>query len=184
MNKRVGGLLLLLALAAPAQEIKSLKALDALEAKASERVNVTLDANLLQMATKFLSQDNSEEAKVKKAVSKLKGVYVRGFEFEQEGAYSKADVDAIRKELKTPDWSRIVDTFSKKDGESAEVYLHLTKGLVTGLAVLVAGPKELTVVNLVGSIDIEELSDLGGKFGIPEMERKKALAPPKAPQKD
>jgi len=174
-------LLLLAAFGAQAQEIKSLKALDALEGRASEHVNVTLDANLLQLAAKFLSQGDAEEAKVKKMVTRLKGVYVRGFEFEQEGAYSKADVEAIRREIKTPDWSRIVDTFSKKDGESAEVYLHLTKGQVTGLAVLVTGPKELTVVNIVGDINVDELSDLGGQFGIPEILRKKT--PPPTPQR-
>lgn len=179
MNKKLTVLLLASVLAVSAQEIKSLKALDALESKASERVNVTLDANLLQMAAKFLSQNEPDEAKVKKMVTKLRGVYVRGFEFDKENAYSQADVEAIRKELKTPDWSRIVDVLSKKDGETAEVYLHLTNGQVTGLAVLAAAPKELTVVNIVGSIDLEDLTDLGGKFGIPEMQRKKPAAPPK-----
>lgn len=179
MNKKLIGLLLASAMAASGQEIKSLKALDALESKASERVNVTLDANLLQMAAKFLSQDEPDEVKVKKMVTKLRGVYVRGFEFDKENAYSQADVEAIRNELKTPAWSRIVDVFSKKDGETAEVYLHRTSGQVTGLVVLATAPKELTVVNIVGAIDLDDLTDLGGKFGIPEMQRKKPAAPPK-----
>jgi len=179
MNSRVVVLLLAFAAAGWGQEIKSLKALDALESKASERVNVTLDANLLQMASKFLSQDEPDEVKVKKMVTKLRRVYVRGFEFDQENAYSKADVEAIRNELKGPAWSRIVDVFSKKDGETAEVYLYRTNGQVTGLVVLAAAPKELTVVNIVGDIDLDDLTDLGGKFGIPEVERKKPAAPPK-----
>lgn len=179
MNSRTAVLLLATAVAASGQEIKSLKALDALDSKASERVNVTLDANLLQTAAKFLSQDEPDEVKVKKMVTKLRAVYVRSFEFDKENAYSKADVEAIRQELKDPAWSRIVDVFSKKDGETAEVYLHRTKGQVTGLAVLTAAPKELTVVNIVGAIDLDDLTDLGGKFGIPEVERKKPAAPPK-----
>jgi hypothetical protein len=171
----------LLALSLPAlgQEIQSLKALDALESKASERVNVTLDANLLQMASKFLGKDDPDEAKVKKLVHKLRGVYVRGFEFDHDNAYSMADVEAIRKELKTPEWSRIVDVFSKKDGENAEVYIHRTRGQVTGLAVLALAPRELTVVNIVGDINLEELTELGGEFGIPPVEKKKQPPPPK-----
>jgi hypothetical protein len=173
------GLLLALSLPAAGQEIRSLKALDALEAKASERVNVTLDANLLQMASKFLSQDEPDEAKVKKLVHKLRGVYVRGFEFDHDNAYSTADVEAIRGELKAPAWSRIVDAASRKDGEHAEVYVHQTNGQVTGLAVLALAPRELTVVNIVGDINLDELSDLGGQFGIPPVERKKQGAPKK-----
>lgn len=179
MNRNLVVLLLALSAVVSGQEIRGLKALDALDSKASERVNVTLDANLLQMASRFLSQGESDEAKVKKLVTKLRGVYVRGFEFDHDNAYSPADVDAIRKELKAPSWTRIVGVSSRKDGENAEVYLHMTNGQVTGLAVLALAPRELTVVNIVGSISLDELSELGGQFGIPSVERKKQPEPPK-----
>ena len=38
-----------------------------------------------------------------------------------------------------------------------------------GLAILAAEPKELTVVNIIGIIDIEKLSKLEGQFGIPDL---------------
>ncbi len=176
-----GIVLALSAVCAPGQEIKGLKALDALESKASERVNVTLDGKLLELAAKFLSSSDPDEAKVKRLVGKLRAVYVRGFEFDKDNAYSEADVNAIRRELSTPTWARIVDVRSKKDGETAEVYLHTENGQVTGLAVLAAAPRELTVVNIVGPIDLEELTELGGQFGIPQIEGKKP-AESKRPQ--
>jgi hypothetical protein len=37
-----------------------------------------------------------------------------------------------------------------------------------GLAILVAEPRELTIVNIVGSIDIDRLAELEGQFGIPK----------------
>jgi hypothetical protein len=66
----------LFCLALSAQDIKMPPGLDKLEAKASEVVNVQLDGPLLQLASGFLSKDDPEEARVKKLVSKLKGVYV------------------------------------------------------------------------------------------------------------
>jgi hypothetical protein len=40
---------------------------------------------------------------------------------------------------------------------------------VLGLAVLSAEPKELTVVNIVGPVDLEKLAKLEGNLGIPDL---------------
>jgi len=153
-----------------------LKHLDKLADKATDKVEVTLDGSLLKLAAKFLS-DDPDEVKVKKLVAGLKGIYVRTFEFEKEGEYSAADVTAIRKQLDSG-WSRIVDVVSKKDGENAEVYLK-TGGADGGLAIICAGAKELTIVNIVGRIDLDELSELGGNMGVPKIEVEKQKPPKK-----
>ena len=56
---------------------------------------------------------------------------------------------------------------SKRDGENAEVFLRTENNRIAGLAVIAAEPAELTVVNIFGPIDPEDLSRLGGQFGIP-----------------
>ena len=94
---RLAGLpiaMLLLAGAAPAQQVKW--NFDKLAARASDTVDVSLSGSLLQFATKFLSDDDKDEAKVKKLVGSLKGIYVRSFEFKKPGEYSAADVDSFR----------------------------------------------------------------------------------------
>jgi hypothetical protein len=155
-----------------------LKHLDRLAAKASETADVTLDGSLLKIAAKFLSADDPDQAKIKKLVAELKGIYVKTFEFEKEGEYSESDVTSIRKQLQSPGWSRIVGVQSKKDGENADVYIK-TGGPDGGLAIICANPKELTVVNIVGKIDLEELSELGGNLGVPKIDVEK----PKPPNK-
>ncbi|MBZ5595778.1 MAG: DUF4252 domain-containing protein [Acidobacteriia bacterium] len=155
-----------------------LKHLDRLADKASEKVDVTLDGSLLKIAAKFLSADDPDEAKVKKLVSELKGIYVKTFEFEKEGEYTESDISSIRKQLESG-WSRIVSVQSKKDGENAEIYLK-TGSADGGLAILCAGAKQLTVVNIVGKIDLDQLSELGGNMGVPKIEMEK----PKPPKKD
>jgi hypothetical protein len=149
-----------------------LKHLDRLAAKASETADVTLDGSLLKLAAKFLSTDEPDQAKVKKLVVGLKGIYVRTFEFENEGEYSESDIASIRKQLQSPGWSRIVGVRSKKDSENAEVYIR-TGGQDGGLAIICANPKELTVVSIVGKIDLDELSELGGNLGVPKMDLEK-----------
>lgn len=147
--------------------------IDKLAERATESVDVDLDASMLKLASGFLSKEDPDEVRVKKLVSKLKGVYVRSFEFDKEGQYSSSDIQAIRSQLKVPGWSRIVGVKSIK-GENTEVYLKKDGEQVGGLIVIDAEPKELTIVHIDGPINPEELSELGGHMGIPKMEKPKS----------
>lgn len=170
MRQKVLGLIVagLSGLLAWPQEIKMPVNLDRLAQRASDTVDVTLDASMLQLASRFLSKDDPDEAQVKKIVSKLKGIYVRSFEFNKDGQYSMSDVDAIRAQLKAPGWSRIVGVKSAH-GENSEIYVKKDRDQVAGLVVLDTEPKELTIVQIDGPIDPEELSELGGHMGIPKL---------------
>ena len=138
-------------------------------AKASQTVDVNIDERLIQLTVKFLSSKDPDEAKVKDLVNSLKGVYVRSFQFETEGQYSTADLDSVRNQLKSPAWTKIVNVFSRKEG-NVEVYLMQTGERISGLALLASDPKEITIVNIVGPVDLDKLTQLEGQFGIPELE--------------
>ena len=157
-----------LALPARAQDIK-LISLEKLAAKAKETVDVTLDGQMLKWASKFMDKDKDNDAEAKQIIQNLKGIYVRSYEFEKEGEYSLADVDDIRSQLQSPLWQHMVGVRSKKDGDNADVYVKMENGQVNGLVVIAADPHELTIVNLVGLIDPDQISSLGGEFGIPKM---------------
>jgi hypothetical protein len=47
-----------------------------------------------------------------------------------------------------------------------------------GLAILVVEPAELTVVNIVGPIDLARLAALQGQFGIPPLSSAPGASPP------
>ena len=165
--------ILLSALPAFGQDQARLKisGLEKLAAKAAEVVDVNLDGSMLKLASKFVNEDDGDKdnIEVKKMLQDLKGVYVKSFEFDKEGEYSDADVEAIRSQLRSPAWSRIVSVHSKKEGEITEVYLMGTESNVHGLAIIDAEPKELTVVNIVGPIDLDKLSKLSGHMGVPNI---------------
>jgi hypothetical protein len=159
-----------------AQEIKLPPSLDRLADKAVDVVDVSMDASLLQLAARFLSDKDPDEARVKKLVSGLKGIYVKSFEFENRGEYQESDVEPLRAMLRAPGWSRMVGVRSKRSGDNAEVFLKMDGDHVTGLVVIIADPKELTIVNIVGAINPEEIRDLGGHFGIPRLDLRKGSA--------
>src|ERR1700681_4515657 len=117
MTKKLCPLLLLFAVLAAGQGF-DIKRLDWLAASATNTVDVTLEGPLLQLAAKFLSSSEPDEAKIKKLVVGLKGIYVRSFEFDKEGAYSESDVATLRNQLRTPEWSRLINVRSKRDSEN------------------------------------------------------------------
>ena len=152
------------------QEMRMPANLDKLSQKAEKSVDVTLDAGMLRLAARFLSDQDVDQAKAKKLVAGLEGVYVRSFEFAEEGDYNKADVDAIRAQLPAPAWSRIVGVKSKHRGDDVDVYFKTgADGQFAGIVVIAAKARELTVVNVMGNLDPAKLADLGGQFHIPRL---------------
>jgi len=142
--------------------------LDHLAAKASQTVDVNLDERLMRLAARAFSDKDEDEREVKKLIAGLKGIYVKSFEFETEGQYAPADVETIRTQLRAPGWTRLVNVTSKKEG-ILEVYLLFNGDVVGGLAVLHTDDKELTVVNIVGPVDLDKLAKLEGQLGVPDL---------------
>jgi hypothetical protein len=147
--------------------------------KANESVNVTFGPELLGLAARFLGTDDPESAAAKKLVSSLTGVYVRNYTFDKDFAYPKADVDAVRRQLSAPGWTRMVETRSRKENTDVDVYMLIENGRAQGLAVIASEPREFTIVNIVGSIDLEQLHDLQ-KLGVPDLELETVKKPPAA----
>jgi hypothetical protein len=154
-----------------------IESLEPLAAKANQIVDVNLPESLLRIIpVSAIKSDEVNVKDLKEIIAGLKGVYVKNFEFNNEGDYTQADIAPIRAQLKAPGWARFVNVINKKDGRNIEVYMMTapTGARVEGLAILAAEPKALTVVNIVGIIDIEKLSKLEGQFGIPELDIEEA----------
>lgn len=94
----------------------------------------------------------------------LQGVNVRHFEFDRDGVYTDADLSAVRAQIQGAGWSKAIDVKEKKGRENTEIYVHAAGGKVTGVVILVAEPRELTVVNLLGPLDLEKLTGLKNIF--------------------
>jgi hypothetical protein len=137
--------------------------LDKLSEKAARVTDVTLDGSLLQFAVNLIEKVDAEDKDVdqlKSIVKNLKGIYIKSFEFDEASQYSKGDIDAIRSQLTSPRWTKIVQSIEKRRNEYDEIYLLKNGDRVAGVVILVAEARELTVVNLVGEIPMDKVASL------------------------
>jgi len=125
--------------------------------KAEETVDVTVDSAMLKQSAGFLT--GRDNAKLQALIDGLTGIYVKSFKFAVPNAYTDADVESVRKQVAGSPWSRIVGVREK--GELTEIYFFREKESTGGLLVLTAEADELTIVNIVGRIDLASLAALG-----------------------
>ena len=151
--------------------------LNPLAQRAKETVDITLDPALLKLASGFLGSGQKDSEAVQQLIAGLQGVYVKSFEFDRDDAYSAADVEAVRKQFTAPGWSRMVVV--KEERETVDIYAWRQGDKAGGIGILVAEPRELTVVNIVGDIDLAKLASLQGQFGIPKLPLEQGSKPPK-----
>ncbi|HTX42721.1 MAG TPA: DUF4252 domain-containing protein [Acidobacteriaceae bacterium] len=148
-----------------------------LAARASNYTEVTLDRKMLDFASHFM--DNENDAEGKRIIAKLRGIYVRTYEFDKPGEYTAADLEQIRAHFESGDWSPIVKSRSKNDTDDSDIYMKTVNGEIQGMFILNAEPKELDIVYIDGPIRPEDLEGISGNFGIPSnLGGAKTIAPP------
>lgn len=143
--------------------------------RASEVTNVSLDKTMLQFAAKFLSSSGQDE-RAQNIINHLQGIYVRHYEFKESDDYSTAEVEALRRHFRGPEWNQIVTTRSKGEGDNTDVYMHTHHEQIDGMFIIAAQPRELTLVHIIGPLKPEDLASLSGHFGVPAVQGGKAEA--------
>jgi hypothetical protein len=137
-----------------------------LASKARESTDITLDGLLLRLAKHFAAQDGEEDLAF---LSDIKSVRVRNFEFDDDEAYSREDIESVRRQLASPGWSALATVHRREPREDVDVFLNLDDGRIRGLAVVASEPRSFTIVNIVGNIDLDKLAKLEGQLGIPKV---------------
>lgn len=140
-----------------------------LAAKASDVTEVTLGKNMLGFAAKFMDGKDEDEAATRKLIEGLQGIYVREYDFDKEGEYSIEQIEELRKYFETSEWTPIIRERERRDGkthETTDVLLKMVNGESHGMFVLEADPKELTIVLILGPINVDDLAKLKGIGGL------------------
>ena len=147
-----------------------------LAARATNVDEVTLNKNMLNFASQFLDSKQKDDTQVKHLVQKLNAIYVREYDFDKPDQYTAEDLKTIRQQFLGPEWNPMVRERSKKGAGDTDVYVKLVRGEIQGMFVLDAEPKELDFVYISGPIRPEDLAQLGGNFGIPNINTGKNLS--------
>ncbi|HVO00388.1 MAG TPA: DUF4252 domain-containing protein [Steroidobacteraceae bacterium] len=138
----------------------------ALESQASESTVVTLGPWMLHFASHFCDRNDPDGAATRRMLASIRSITIHSYEFDRDFAYSKADVDAVRAQLRAPNWNRLAQVRSK-DRDDVDVYVSTENDRTTGLAVISSEPRELTIINIVGSISADDLQRLGMHLDVP-----------------
>ena len=167
MRKYIVSIALMLVAAIPASAQRINLDFPGLAEKADEVVDVTLDGTMLRLAAKFLSGRDADERAVRDMIIGLEGIYVRSYTFAKEGEYDRSLIDKVKSQL-GPTWKPLV-TVRSKTKENVNIMADMRGDKITGLVIIATEPREFTIVNINGPIDIDRLADLSGQFGIPEI---------------
>jgi hypothetical protein len=139
-----------------------------LETRASECTVVTVGPWLLHFASRFADNHDPDGAATRRVLANIRSITVHSYEFDSDFVYSQADVEAVRAQLRGPNWNRLAQVRGK-DRNNVDVYVSMEDDRTTGFAVISAEPRELTIVNVVGSISPEDLQRLSTHLDIPGM---------------
>jgi hypothetical protein len=140
-----------------------------LRSKATETVDVTLGAWPLRLAALFMDHDDAEDAQVRKALNGVKSLRIVSYQFDSDFEYPQAEVEAVRAQLEREGWSHVVRVRNRDERSAVDISVVLDGERAKGLALVVSEPREFTIINLVGSMDLDTLDKLEGHLGVPHL---------------
>jgi hypothetical protein len=158
-------LLSLSSLAAPTGKL-NLPAFNDLRRNAAESVDISLGSLPLHLARAFA--DSQVDAQTKDLLKTVQGVYVRSYEFDSDFAYPLATIEQIRAQLSREGWSPLVQV-KEKDQRNVDISVALDGDQVRGVAIVATEPREFTIVNIVGAIDVKRIGQLQEQLGLPKI---------------
>jgi hypothetical protein len=100
----------------------------------------------------------------------LNGISVHSYHYASPGLYDPAALDMIRRQFEASGWRHLVAAHGKGDPfnpNQTDLWINFAHMDVTGMMVLISGPKDLNLVALDGDISTLDLLHLRGHFGIP-----------------
>jgi len=140
-----------------------------LKGQATESVDLTLGWMPLHLAGWLMNDGDPDSAALRKTLEGLKSVHIRSFQFSTDYAYPQAQIDQLRAQLAAPGWSPLVQVRQRGDQqgrkkENVDIYVALEDKKVRGLVIIACEPREFTVVNIIGTIDLEQIAGLRKAF--------------------
>ena len=140
-----------------------------LREQATESVDLTLGWMPLHLMGWLMNDGDAGAAQVKETLKALKSVQIRSYQFNADYAWPQADLDRLRARLAAPEWSPLVQVRKRgerdgQDTEKVDIYVALEDKKVRGLVIIACEPRELTIVNITGTIDLEQIAALRRTF--------------------
>lgn len=138
-----------------------------LQSKATESVDITIGPFLMWLAGSIAPERAEDGTPLKEIVKGIEAVYVRSYQFDSDDVYSMDDVEKVRSQLRSDQWKPLAEIRSRKNSENVDIFISIQNDKPTGFAIVASEPREFTIVNIVGTIDIDHLAKLQAGLGLP-----------------
>lgn len=139
-----------------------------LEERADEVLRVNLCGRPLEQAKRLLGLRKNVTASVRGLLSGLTAVYRRTYRFRRAQA-SPDDLEPVHSQLAEDGWVPLIEQVDREKPESLAVYSRHQDQEMTGMTVVASDAGEVTVVKILGTLDLEALSAIGSGLGLPTM---------------
>jgi len=140
-----------------------------LQSRAVESVDIHVGAFPLWLAALFMDEDDPDDADARAVIKDLRGVHVRSYQFDSDDAYSREEVEKVRRQLTSPGWQQVVRIRDRDQHSDVDVFIATDGEKISGIAVVASEPREFTIVHVVGNIDVDKLARLQGNMGVPHL---------------
>jgi hypothetical protein len=138
----------------------------ALSQSATDTVTISFGPWLLHTAAFLIDENDPDSAATKRVLAAIQGVQIRSYEFASDYEYPREEVEAVKRQLAAPGWTPLVQTHNRQ-GEDVDIYLMVENDQTKGLALIAREPKQFTIINIVGSIRLEDLQKLQHQLHVP-----------------
>jgi hypothetical protein len=152
------------------------EALHGLTSEPATHTSVTFDRDMLQAVDGFMNNGNGP-------VGQLNSVTVENFRYREPAFYIPEEMHALVAAYQAAGWKHLVDQ-NASAGESAsphkpvtDLWLHFVHGEIDDVAVVVRGPKQMSVIEVSGALRPLDLVHLSGHFGIPKVDPGAVMVP-------
>lgn len=138
-----------------------------LQSKAVESVDISVGPMILGLAKLVAPERDEDGTEIKKILDGIQEIYIRSFQFAEDNAYSQADIETIRQQLRDGKWQPLAQIQSRQKQENVDIFIAIQNDKPTGFAILASEPREFTIVNIVGTIDPQHIGKLQASLNLP-----------------
>ena len=126
------------------------------------KVNISIGGALLGFVGAMAKHEDPEAAAI---FSKLKGVRVSVYNTEDVGAEAAlSQVASVKNSLQGLNWQPIVQV--NEDGEQVQIFMSMDGEVMNGLTLMAVDGEEAVFINVIGTLDPNELAQLMDNFDI------------------
>jgi hypothetical protein len=129
-------------------------------ARTAGSVDLDLGPFALWAASSVMNDQDPQTDQVRRILQKLKSVKVRSYAISPDNPPPQAELASLRHQLSGPGWSPLVQAHERGGNENVDIYIAQDEHAVHGLAVLATSPREVTIVNVIGTIERSDVARL------------------------